>query len=56
MADIAGLHCSELDGVSTGTGTTDARTIDDDRLEGVEGKVDITTLDKTNKILILISC
>ena len=39
------------DGAGTGTGTID----DADGLEGAEGKVDITMLNKTNNTPILIS-
>ena len=51
MSDAAGLDCSEGNGAETS-----AKTIDDaDRSEGLEGKVNITTPNKTNKILILVS-
>lgn len=60
VSDIAGPGYSEVDGTGTGveTDNTEAAgigTIDNDEPEGAEGKVDITTLDKTNKIPILIS-
>lgn len=42
--------CNEVDNISISI-----RTIDNDRPEGLEGKVYITILDKTNKIPILIS-
>ena len=51
IGDIAGPGCNERDGTRI-----NARTINNaDGLEGAEGKVDITTLDKINKILILVS-
>lgn len=42
--------CNEVDNINISI-----RTIDNDRPEGLEGKVYITILDKTNKIPILIS-
>lgn len=56
ICDAASLSCSKVDDTETSIGTANARTINDDRLEGAEGKVDILTPDKTYKIPILISC
>ena len=47
----AGPRCSEADGAGTCAGTIG----DADGPEGVEGKVDIITPDKTNKTPILVS-
>ena len=51
VGDAAGPGWSERDSAETGTGIID----DADRLEGVKNKVDITTLEKSNKIPILVS-
>lgn len=55
MSDEAGLGYSEADNAGTGTWTTGIGTIDDNRPQKAESKINIILLDKTNKISILIS-
>ncbi len=47
VSDAAGPGCSAGDGASTDTGTGAGARDDADGLEVAEGKVDITTPDKT---------
>lgn len=61
MGEAAEPGCNEVDSAGTNVwtdsaGTAGTGTMDDDGPERAEGKVDITTLDKTNKTPILISC
>ena len=51
MGDTAGPGCSKGDGAETGAGMIS----NVDGPKGVEGKIDITISDKTNKTPILIS-
>lgn len=59
VSDVVRLSCSEGDGAETSARTgvrISARMRDDaDRSEEMEGKIDITILDKTNKTPILVS-
>lgn len=55
MDDIAWLNYSEEDSTGIGIKTAAKTRSDVDGLKKAEGKVDITTLDKTNKIPKLIS-
>lgn len=50
-SDAAGPGCSKRDDTRTGVGTMGNA----DEPEGTKGKVDITTLDKTNMTPILVS-
>ena len=51
MGEAARPTCSKRNGVGTSAGTMD----DPDRLKGADGKINITTSDKTNKTPILVN-
>ena len=51
MSDVAESGYNKGDGVGTGAGTMDNA----NEPKGAEGKIDITTPNKTNKTLILVS-
>ncbi len=55
MGDAARPSCSEGNGAGTGARTSAKTRRDVDGPEKVVSKVDITTSDKTNKTLILVS-
>lgn len=55
VSDIIGPGYSEKNSAGTGTKTVAGTRGDADGPEGSKGKIDITTLDKTNKTLILVN-
>lgn len=60
VGDSTKPGCSEVNNAETSTEIddtkTDTRKLDDNGSERVEGEIDITVLEKTNKISILVSC
>lgn len=59
VSDASRLGCNERNGAGTSTGisveTSAGTRVDADESKGVESKIDIITLDKTNKTSILVS-
>lgn len=55
MGNAARPRYSKKDGVGTSAGTGARTRSDADGPEGAEDKVDITTIDKTNKIPLLVN-